>query len=125
MRHTPGRAPRRGSTAIKKIVITGFESPLIVENGKHIKNWTPGLRERLVQEAAKLANLAEQTIQQRILHSSNNTSGSFPEVEESVDQPLTWECSNRDGGTVDMETDPFIMMNEEPWVFTFSPLPPE
>jgi hypothetical protein len=119
MYRTPNRVPRRGSSVIKKIVIKGFESPLIVENGKHIKNWTEGLRERVMQEASNLTKVAKQSVQQSLSLASNAFSEAFPEIEESDNQLATWEWFSRDGETSNMETDTFIEMNDDSWLSRF------
>jgi hypothetical protein len=119
MHRTPSRTSGRGSSVIRKIVIKGFEPPLIVENGKYIKNWTDGLRDRLRQEALKLAKLAKQSVQQSLSVPSSNISGTFLEVQESENQWLNWEWSRQDGETPNMQTDNFFAMNDEPWFSVF------
>jgi hypothetical protein len=113
------RAPRRGSSGIKKIVIKGFELPLIVEDGKRIKNWTTGLRTQLKQEASKFGELVKQSIQQNVLFHSNDFSVSFRELEETDNEWLNWNCLNRDESISNNSTDSLLGQNDDPLVFIF------
>jgi hypothetical protein len=110
---------------IKTIKIKGFECPLIVEDGKRIKNWTNGLRERLREEAPNLPKIANPPVQQSPSLLSNDISESFPETEESDNEWENWEWFSRDGEALVMESDSFLAMNDDSWVSEYESLPPE
>jgi hypothetical protein len=115
----PGRAPRRGSSGIHKILIKGFELPLIVEDGKRIKNWTNGLRGRLRQEASKFQELVNQSIQQNMLFQPNDLSVSFPGLEETDHEWLNWDYFNQDAKISSNATDSLSGQNDDPLVSIF------
>jgi hypothetical protein len=48
------KACRRGSAILTRILIAGYGTPLIVQDGKRIENWTSGVREQLIWRACKL-----------------------------------------------------------------------
>jgi hypothetical protein len=58
MKRSQGYFARKGRASLTRICIAGFETPLNVQNGKQIANWTSGVRERLMDESKKLRSFA-------------------------------------------------------------------
>jgi hypothetical protein len=120
MKRNRSHGPLRGTFVIRKIIIEGFSSPLIVEDGKHIKDWKPGFRDRLRKESLNLEKLAKHMATQRksvspvdISRLSSVVDDAHTELEGlewlNVDEENEWQ----------METNGFASINDERkfWLF--------
>jgi hypothetical protein len=70
MPHRQLNHPRRGTTVITRICISGFTPVLNVSEGKRIENWKCGLRDQIIRESSRLRSHAMAKCTQHLFPSS-------------------------------------------------------
>jgi hypothetical protein len=105
------KTPRRGKEILKRIVITGFCPPLIIENGKHIQDWNESLRTRLRKEGSALQRLA-QLLTSKCQPITPNDNSASPTSTDDLGKVFKWpHCDEQ---LVDTQIDFFKSLNCNP-----------
>jgi hypothetical protein len=60
MEHWTRHKSQRGTASLKAIRIIGFNHPLVLDDGRHIKNWREDLRTQLLLKAKEIRKTAEE-----------------------------------------------------------------
>jgi hypothetical protein len=95
-------------------MIEGFSSPLIVADGKHIKDWKPVFRDRLRKESLNLEKLAKDMAAQRKSVSPVDISRLSPVVDNAHTELDGLEWLNVDEENEwPVETNGFVSINDE------------